>query len=285
MADDNMGWPGHRGDVERISRTTAELPIPVNAARSVAKPVLGTLRHVGRLGMMLLELARALPEWRVWVPRTVEQCRVVGTGSLGIIVLTSVFAGGVTAVQAGYQFTGSVPLYLVGSIVAESIILELGPVLTGLLLAGRVGARYAAELGTMRVTEQIDALESLGRNPASHLLLPRVLAGILMVPALVIFADATGLVSGWLASKQSLHITDADFIYGARYNFRPFDLWYSGIKGVVFGAVITIVPCYVGYSAKEGAEGVGRATTTAVVLACVFLLVLDFVLAKILLPT
>jgi phospholipid/cholesterol/gamma-HCH transport system permease protein len=188
-------------------------------------------------------------------------------------------------VQAGYQFTGSIPLYLVGSIVAESIILELGPVLTGLLLAGRVGARYAAELGTMRVTEQIDALESLGRNPASHLLLPRVLAGILMVPALVIFADATGLVAGWLASKQSLHITDADFIYGARYNFRVFDLWYSAIKGVVFGAVITIVPCYVGYTAKEGAEGVGRATTTAVVLACVFLLVLDFVLAKVLLPT
>ena len=245
--------------MQRIPRTTAELPIPINAARSVAKPVLSVLRHVGRLGMMLLELARALPEWRIWLPRTVEQCRVVGTGS--------------------------VPLYLVGSIVAESIILELGPVLTGLLLAGRVGARYAAELGTMRVTEQIDALESLGRNPASHLLLPRVLAGILMVPALVIFADATGLVSGWLASKQSLHITDADFIYGARYNFRPFDLWYSGIKGVVFGAVITIVPCYVGYSAKEGAEGVGRATTTAVVLACVFLLVLDFVLAKILLPT
>ena len=285
MTGDNIGGARRRRDVERIPRTTAELPIPVNAARSVAKPVIGALRHVGRLGMMLLELARALPEWRIWLPRTVEQCRVVGTGSLGIVVLTSVFAGGVTALQAGYQFTGSIPLYLVGSIVAESIILELGPVLTGLLLAGRVGARYAAELGTMRVTEQIDALESLGRNPASHLLLPRVLAGILMVPALVIFADATGLVSGWLASKQSLHITDADFIYGARYNFRAFDVWYSAIKGVVFGAVITTVPCYVGYSAKEGAEGVGRATTTAVVLACVFLLVLDFVLAKVLLPT
>jgi phospholipid/cholesterol/gamma-HCH transport system permease protein len=263
-------------------RTTAEL---VNAARSVAQPVLRALEHVGRLGMMLLELARAVPEWRTWLPRTVEQCLAVGTGSLGLIVLTSIFAGGVTAVQAGYQFTGSIPLYLVGSVVAESIILELGPVLTGLLLAGRVGARYAAELGTMRVTEQIDALESLGRNPASHLLLPRVLAGILMVPALAIFADATGLAAGWLASKQSLHITNADFLYGVRYNFRPFDLTYSVIKGVAFGAVITIVPCYVGFSAKEGAEGVGRATTTAVVLSCVFVLVLDFVLAKILLPT
>ena len=271
--------------MERISRTTAELPIPVNAARSVAKPVLGALEHVGRLGMMLVELFRAVPEWRIWLPRTVEQCRIVGTGSLGIVILTSVFAGGVTAVQAGYQFTGNVPLYVVGSIVAESIILELGPVLTGLLLAGRIGARYAAELGTMRVTEQIDALESLGRNPASHLLLPRVLAGILMLPALVVVADATGLVSGWLAAKQSIHITNADFIYGTRYNFRTLDLWYSAIKALVFGGVITVIPAYVGFTAKEGAEGVGRATTTAVVMACVFLLILDFVLAKILLPT
>ncbi len=271
--------------MDQTPRTTAELPIPVNAVRGVARPFLSTLEHVGRLGMLLLELFRAIPEWRVWLPRTVEQGIIVGTGSLGIVVLTSIFAGGVTAVQAGYQFSGNVPLYVVGSIVAESIILELGPMLTGLLLAGRIGARYAAELGTMRVTEQIDALESLGRNPASHLLLPRVLAGVLMLPALVVMADATGLVAGWIAAKQSIHITDADFIYGTRYNFRTFDLWYSGIKALVFGAVITIIPCYVGFTAKEGAEGVGRATTTAVVLSCVVLLVLDFVLAKILLPT
>ncbi len=148
--------------------TTAELPIPVNAARFVARPVLGALENVGRFGMMVVELFRALPEWRAWLPRTVEQCQQVGFGSLFIVMLTSAFAGAVAALQAGYQFTGNIPVYVVGAIVSESIILELVPVMTGLLLAGRIGARYAAELGTMRVTEQIDALESLGRNPASH---------------------------------------------------------------------------------------------------------------------
>ena len=256
----------------------------MNAARGVAKPVLRALEHVGRLGMMMLELLRALPEWRVWLPRTVEQCRQVGVGSLGIILMTAAFAGGVTALQAGYQFTGSVPLYIVGSLVTESIILELGPVLTGLLLAGRIGARYAAELGSMRVTEQIDALESLGRNPASHLLLPRVVAGLVAVPALVVFADATGVASGWIAAKQSIGITNADFIYGTRAFFRSFDLWYSVLKALAFGAVVTIIPCYVGFTAKEGAEGVGRATTAAVVMSCVFILLLDLVLAKLLLP-
>ena len=162
--------------------TTAELPIAVNAARLVARPLLAALGHVGRLGMMMLELFRALPEWRAWLPRTLEQCQNVGYGSLFIVVLTAAFSGAVASLQAGYQFTGSIPVYLLGAVISESIILELGPVMTGLLLAGRIGARYAAELGTMRVTEQVDALESLGRNPASHLLLPRVLAGMVMVP-------------------------------------------------------------------------------------------------------
>ena len=276
--------PSGGGLLERLPRTTAELPIPVNVARHVAKPVLRALEHVGRLGLMALELLRAVPEWRIWLPRAVEQCWHVGVGSLAIVVMTAAFAGGVTALQAGYQFTGTVPLYIVGSLVAESIILELGPVLTGLLLAGRIGARYAAELGTMRVTEQIDALESLGRNPASHLLLPRVIAGLTMVPALVILANAVGVGAGWLAAKQSVGITNADFIYGTRAYFRSFDLWYSLLKALAFGAVVTIIPCYVGFTAKEGAEGVGRATTAAVVMSCVFILLLDLVLARLLLP-
>jgi phospholipid/cholesterol/gamma-HCH transport system permease protein len=198
---------------------------------------LAALGHVGRFGMMVVELVRALPEWRAWLPRAVEQCQQVGYGSLFIVMLTSAFAGAVAAFQAGYQFTGNIPLYVVGAIVSESIILELGPVMTGLLLAGRIGARYAAELGTMRVTEQVDALESLGRNPASHLLLPRVLAGLIMVPALVVAADATGLLAGWLAAKASIHITNSDFVYGTQRFFRSFDLWYSVIKAEAFGAV------------------------------------------------
>ena len=263
--------------------TTSELPASVNAARAVARPLLSALEHVGRFGMMLLELARALPEWRAWLPRALEQCQQVGYGSLFIVVATAAFAGAVASLQAGYQFTGNIPKYILGAVISESVILELGPVMTGLLLAGRIGARYAAELGTMRVTEQVDALESLGRNPASHLLLPRILAGLLMVPALVIVADATGIATGWLVAKSSIHITDTDFIYGAQRYFHSFDLWYSVIKAEAFGAVVTMIPCYVGYEAKEGAEGVGRATTSAVVSACVVILLLDMLLAKLLL--
>jgi phospholipid/cholesterol/gamma-HCH transport system permease protein len=270
---------------ERTLPAGDSLPVVVRVPRDIGRPVVRLLEHVGRLGMMVAELARALPEWRVWVPRTVDQCLHVGFGSLGIVLLVSAFAGMVTAIQAGYQFSGNVPLYVTGAVVTESIILELGPVMTALILAGRIGARYAASLGTMRVTEQIDALESLGRNPASHLLLPRVLAGLLMMPALVALADAVGIGAGWLAAKQAVGISNAEFTYGARYFFRGFDLWYSIVKAEVFGAVVTVIPCYVGFTAEQGAEGVGRAATRAVVSASVLILLLDWLLARVLLPT
>ncbi len=266
-------------------KSSGELPLAIRAPRLVARPVLEGFGQVGRFGMLVLELLRALPEWRHWVPRALEQCQNVGYGSLFIVLMISGFAGAVTSLQAGYQFTGSVPLYVMGAVVTESIILELGPVLTGLILAGRIGARYAAELGTMRVTEQIDALESLGRSPVSHLLLPRIVAGVVMVPVLVILADGMGLLAGWMAAKGSLGITDADFVYGSRYFFRSFDLWYSLIKAEVFGVVVTAIPCYVGFTAEQGAEGVGRATTTAVVWSSVAILLLDTLLAKLLLPS
>jgi len=156
-------------------------------------------------------------------------------------------------------------------------------VLTGLILAGRIGARYAAELGTMRVTEQIDALESLGRSPMSHLLLPRCIAGILVIPALVMFANATGFGVGWFAAKSSLGISNADFIYGARFFFRSFDLWYSVIKSFFFACAVVLIPCYIGYNTQQGAEGVGRATTNAVVSASISILLLDVLLTQILL--
>ncbi len=174
------------------------------------------------------------------------------------MLLVAGFAGAVTSLQTGYQFTGALPLYYAGAVISESMILELGPVLTALILAGRIGARYAAELGTMRVTEQIDALESLGRSPVSHLLIPRVVAGLLVIPALTMFANATGIVVGYLTAKGSLGLTYGDFEYGARYFFRPLDLWYSAIKSVCFAGALTTIPCYLGFNTQQGAEGVGR---------------------------
>jgi phospholipid/cholesterol/gamma-HCH transport system permease protein len=153
---------------------------------AIGQGLIGSLDHVGRVSLLVVEMIRGLPQVRTWFPLTVREAYNVGVGSLFIVLLVSGFAGAVTALQAGYQFTGNIPYYVVGSLVVESVVLELGPVLTGLILAGRIGARYAAELGTMRVTEQIDALESLGRSPASYLVIPRVLAGLLMVPVLVV---------------------------------------------------------------------------------------------------
>jgi phospholipid/cholesterol/gamma-HCH transport system permease protein len=234
---------------------------------------------------MLLDLVRGILEWRVWLPRTLDQTIAVGYGSMFIVLLVAGFAGAVTSLQAGYQFTGQLPLYVAGGIISESMILELGPVLTGLILAGRIGARYAAELGSMRVTEQIDALESLGRSPVTHLLIPRILAGIVAIPVLVMLANAFGVVVGYITAQSSLGLTYADFEFGARYFFRPLDLWYSLIKSFAFAGAVTIIPCYIGFNTQQGAEGVGRATTQAVVAASVTVLMLDTILTKIILGT
>jgi phospholipid/cholesterol/gamma-HCH transport system permease protein len=257
--------------------------VTLDIRRFVGRWSIRALTHLGRVATLVAEMIRGLAEWRIWLPRTIQLSIEIGYGSLFIVLLVAGFTGAVTALQAGYQFSGSIPIYIMASVMSQSVILELGPVLTGLILAGRIGARYAAELGTMRVTEQIDALEALGRSPVSHLILPRVLAGLLVIPALVMFANATALGVSWIAARDSIGISDADFAYGARYYFRAFDLWYSLIKAFFFALAVTIVPCYVGYTTQQGAEGVGRATTQAVVASCVLLLMLDAVLAKLLL--
>jgi len=259
--------------------------IALQAPRFLGRLVIGALAHVGRFSLLVVELGRGLLEWRIWVPRTITESYNVGVGSLPIVLLISGFAGGVTALQAGYQWQSSLPMYVLGTLIVSSIVLELGPVLTALVLAGRIGARYAAELGTMRVTEQIDALESLGRSPASHLIIPRVLSGLIMVPILTVFANIMACLAGWYLVKQVLPITDADFVYGMQYYWRDFDGWYSVIKAFCFGGAITLIPCYVGFNTQGGAEGVGRSTTAAVVNASVLILLLDVLLAKLLLNT
>lgn len=258
--------------------------LTLDPRRLLGKAILTALTHAGKLATLVMESFRALAEWNIWFPRAVTEAYNIGVGSLFIVIVVSAFTGAVTAFQAGYQFQASLPIYIVGTLIVESVILELGPVLTGLILAGRVGARWAAELGTMRVTEQIDALESLGRSPISHLILPRIMAGLIMVPVLTIVSDVVGIWAGLIAGKNALPLlTSADFWQGARYYYRPFDGYYSVIKGFAFAMAITVIPCYVGFNAEQGAEGVGKATTRAVVATSVVILFLDALLAKILL--
>lgn len=251
--------------------------------RFVGRWAVNAASHVGRVAYLVLDLIRGLAEWRVWFPRTMTEAWNIGVGSLFIVLLISGFAGAVTSLQARYQFTGTIPIYYLAGVIVESIVLELGPVLTGLILAGRIGARYAAELGTMRVTEQIDALESLGRSPSSHLLIPRVIAGLVMIPALTVLADVMGIASGWFSMKLVLPITDADFSYGARIFWRHQDAYFSVIKAFFFAGSITVISCYMGFTTQQGAEGVGRSTTGAVVSSSVMILLLDVILTKLLL--
>ncbi|HEV8455003.1 MAG TPA: ABC transporter permease [Gemmatimonadales bacterium] len=251
--------------------------------RFVGRWTVNAASHVGRVAFLVLDLVRGLREWRTWFPRMMTEAWNIGVGSLFIVLLISGFAGAVTSLQARYQFTGTIPIYFLAGVIVESIVLELGPVLTGLILAGRIGARYAAELGTMRVTEQIDALESLGRSPSSHLLIPRVIAGLIMIPALTVLADVMGIASGWFSMKLVLPITDADFSYGARIFWRTQDAYFSVIKAFFFAGSITVISCYMGFTTQQGAEGVGRSTTGAVVSSSVMILLLDVILTKLLL--
>ena len=243
--------------------------------RTVGRGAEGTLRHAGGMALLFGRIASALATGRVPLRALVDQIYAMGVQSLPIVLVTAALAGVVTSQQGGYQFTGSVPLYVLGSVVVSSIVLELGPVLTAVVLIGRVGARITAELGTMQVSEQIDALYALGRDPVRVLAAPRVLAGVIVVPILVGIADAMGIFAGMFSANATLGLGADNFLYGARMYWHSWDLFYSLAKGVAFGFVIPLIAVHMGLSARGGAEGVGRATTSAVVFMIMAVLFLD----------
>lgn len=187
-------------------------------------------------------------------------------------------------IQTAYQLTNPfVPIWSIGAIVSRSLIIELGMGIGSLVLAGRIGARIATELGSMRVSEQIDALESMGFNSISFLVVPRVLAGIFSFPMLFMFVVFAGVSGGILSGVLTGTIGYEDFMYGARVDFYESDIIFSVVKSTVFGFVVTSIACFKGYYATGGAEGVGQATTQAAVLGCVFALLSDLILTTILL--
>lgn len=238
---------------------------------------------VGRGALFTADASRAAVDVRTWLPLTAVQARRIGVDSLPVALFIAVFTGIVLALQSSYSIEGRVPLSFVGTLVGKTIILELGPVLTGLVLAGRVGANIAAEIGTMRVTEQIDALELLAYDPLAWLVVPRVLAGVVTFPLVVAFAIAVGLAAGWLTATNLLDLSTQEFVRGLRAYHRTFDVEFALIKSASFGAVVTGTGALCGYHAGRGAEGVGTATTRAVVIACMLILVLDAFWAVVLL--
>jgi phospholipid/cholesterol/gamma-HCH transport system permease protein len=238
---------------------------------------------LGRWGSLTGQTGTAVRHVDVWARLLLGQMARVGVDSVPIALFIALFTGVVLALQASYTFTGAVPLYFVGVLVGKTMMLELGPVLTGLALAGRVGANIAAEVGTMRVTEQIDALETMAYPPVAYLVLPRVLAGIIMFPVVTLLAIAMGIAAGWATSLQLLDMTTPQFVLGLTLFFQPFDLTFALIKATSFGFVVTSLGCFFGFGTRGGAEGVGRSTTQAVVASSMVILVLDAFWAVVLL--
>lgn len=241
------------------------------------------LAGFGRFGHFVAEFTAALRDVGTWAPLLLQQMRRLGVDSIPIALFLAAFTGIVLALQASYTFTGAIPLYFVGTLVGKTMILELGPVLTGLALAGRVGANIAAQLGTMRVSEQIDALETLAYNPVSYLVVPRVIAGVLMFPVIVILANTVGITAGWITAINLLDMSTQEFVRGLRLFYEPFDITYSLIKMTSFGLLVTLVGCFQGFTTEGGAEGVGIATTRAVVVSTMLILVFDAFWAVVLL--
>jgi phospholipid/cholesterol/gamma-HCH transport system permease protein len=248
----------------------------------VARGATGLLRGVGERGFFARDLVRALGEPRTWLAEWTRQMRGIGVDSLPLVVVVAGFLGGATAFQSYYQLFAGVQLSVLGLLVRGSIVLELGPLITGLVLCGRVGARMTAEIGTMRVTEQIDALETLAYDPIAYLVVPRLLAALIMLPVLTVFADAVGVAAAWLTAVLATDVLSSQFKEGLQLYFAPFQVFYSLLKAVMFGGAIAFVCSYEGYITEAGAEGVGRSTAKAVVIGCVTILVLDALTAALL---
>jgi phospholipid/cholesterol/gamma-HCH transport system permease protein len=233
------------------------------------------LDHAGSLGLLSWAILVSVVRLRFRFKDFVRQLYVMGVESLPIVFVTGALAGIVTSQQGGYQMTGAIPAYVLGSLVVETVVLEMGPVLTAIVLVGRVGARITAELGTMKVSEQIDAFNSLGRDPIAVLATPRVLAGIIVMPLLVMFANAVGILAGMLAARIDVGLGFEAFLYGARLFWHSWDLFYSFTKAVVFGLAIPLISVHMGFRTRGGAEGVGRTTTDAVMFMTLTILILD----------
>lgn len=234
-----------------------------------------TLTHAGALGRLTWQIARAVVQLRVSFRDVANQFYIMGIQSLPIVLVTGSLAGIVTSQQGGYQMTSVVPRYILGSLVVETVVLEMGPVLTAIVLVGRVGARITAELGTMVVSEQIDAYHSLGRDPVALLAAPRVLAGVIVMPLLVGIANFIGIIAGMVAAYLDVGLGYESFLYGARLFWHSWDLFYSLTKALVFGLAIPLISVHMGFLTRGGAEGVGRTTTQAVMFMTLTILILD----------
>lgn len=250
------------------------------ALKRLANPIVRILREMGNMGIMLVESIY----WAFRRPfkfgYIYKQMEFVGVHSVVVVIITGVFTGMVLALQSHYGFRKFGAEGLVGATVALSMSRELGPVLTSLMVTGRAGSAMAAELGTMRVTEQIDALTVMALNPIKYLVTPRVIAAFFMLPVLTVISDFVGILGGYLVGVKLLGINEGAFINKMIKYVELQDIYNGLVKSAFFGIILSVVSCYKGFYTQGGAEGVGKSTTEAVVVSSVTILISDYVLTS-----
>jgi phospholipid/cholesterol/gamma-HCH transport system permease protein len=238
--------------------------------------------HFGRYIIMLKGMFTRPENMRMYWKEFMHQCVEIGIGSLGIVVIISFFMGAVSAVQTAYQLVSPIiPKSTIAQIVRDTVILEFAPTLVCIVLAGVVGSKIASELGNMRVSEQIDALEIMGINTKAYLIMPKIAAAIITIPLLVILSMVLGIFGGRLAGTASGILSTDTFDGGLLLNFIPYNVRFAMYKAITFAFIISSIPAYYGYFVKGGALEIGRSSTKSVVVSCVMILFADYLLAAI----
>jgi len=242
------------------------------------------LKNIGKYFLMLGQVFRKPQKWMIFRENLFKEIEELGLKSIGIVAFISFFVGGVVAIQTGMNVDNPwIPKYLIGFATKRSIILEFAPTFMSVILAGKVGSYITSSLGTMRVTEQIDALEVMGVNALNHLVLPKVVATVLFYPFIVLLAMVLGIYGGWVAGNLTGLFTSDSYIEGIRMDFKPYLIQYSMVKTVVFAFLIATIPSYYGFYVKGGSIDVGKASTKAVVWTSVVIIVLNYFLTQMLL--
>jgi len=242
------------------------------------------IEHIGKYFSMLKQVLRKPDKWSVFKDSLFREIQDMGISSIGIVAFISFFVGGVVVIQTALNLENPlIPKYLIGFASRESLILEFSPTLLSIILAGKVGSFISSSIGTMRVTEQIDALEVMGVNSLNYLVLPKIIAAVFFYPFLIIISIFLGIFGGWIAGNITDLVLSSDYINGLRYDFDPFHVTYSLIKTSVFAFVIATIPSYHGYYVKGGAVEVGRSSTKAVVWTSIVIIVLNYFLTQMLL--
>ncbi|KQN32424.1 ABC transporter permease [Pedobacter sp. MR2016-19] len=240
--------------------------------------------NFGRYILLLKSVFRKPEKLKIYLKEIAKQMDYVGVGSLGLIAIISTFIGAVMTLQIAFQLVSDfIPKTIIGSVNRDSSILELSPTISAIVLAGKIGSAISSEIGSMRVTEQIDALEIMGINAPGYLILPKIISGITMVPMLVIISMFLSISGGYIGGSISGAVTPSEYIQGITTDFNPYTIVVALVKAFVFGFIITSVPAYEGFYVRGGALEVSQASTRAVVISCISILVCDYLVTQLLL--